>query len=73
MIADKELGGMQLYADKAWDSDFVKGYKVQGIPRFILIDPNGNVVNADAPRQTVHNKKSELLSSLFLYIINLYF
>ncbi len=50
MIAEKELGGIQLFSDKAWKSDFVTGYKIQGIPRFILIDPRGNVVNADAPR-----------------------
>ncbi len=50
MIAEKEMGGIQLFSDNAWKSDFVQGYKVQGIPRFILIDPAGNVVNADAPR-----------------------
>jgi thiol-disulfide isomerase/thioredoxin len=50
MIAEKEMGGIQLLADKAWRSDFVQGYKIMGIPRFILIDPNGNVVDANAPR-----------------------
>ena len=50
MIKEKELGGIQLMSDKAWKSDFVEGFNVRGIPRFILIDPKGNVVNADAPR-----------------------
>ena len=50
MVAEKELGGIQLFADKDWGSDFVKGYGIRGIPRFILIDTEGNVVNADAPR-----------------------
>lgn len=50
MINDKELGGTQLFADNAWKSDFVQNYKIDGIPRFILIDPKGNVVDADAPR-----------------------
>ncbi|GAA3655753.1 TlpA family protein disulfide reductase [Flavivirga jejuensis] len=50
MVTDKELGGIQLLADKNWQSDFVTGYGIKGIPRFILIDPVGNVVNADAPR-----------------------
>ncbi|WP_282136830.1 TlpA family protein disulfide reductase [Seonamhaeicola maritimus] len=50
MIAEKEMGGVQLLSDKAWKSDFVQGYKIMGIPRFILIDPNGNVVDANAPR-----------------------
>ncbi|MEW5676771.1 TlpA disulfide reductase family protein [Flavobacterium enshiense] len=50
MIKDKELGGVQLFADNDWNSKFVQDFKVTGIPRFILIDPNGKVVNADAPR-----------------------
>jgi len=50
MVEEKELGGIQLYADKDWKSDFVQGYKINGIPRFILIDPAGNIVSSDAPR-----------------------
>ena len=50
MIVDKELGGLQLFADNNWKSTFVKDYAITGIPRFILIDPEGKVVSADAPR-----------------------
>ena len=50
LIKDKELGGVQVFADKDWNSQFVKEYNITGIPRFILIDPNGNIVKADAPR-----------------------
>lgn len=49
-VTDKNLGGIQLLADKDWKSDFVQGYKINGIPRFILISPEGKIVNADAPR-----------------------
>lgn len=63
MVADKELGGVQLYSDNAWNSDFIKAYKVNGIPRFILIDPAGNVVTADAPRPS-SPKLTELLNGL---------
>lgn len=49
-VDDKQLGGVQLFADKDWNSDFVKGYQINGIPRFIIIGPDGNIVNADAPR-----------------------
>lgn len=63
MIAEKEMGGIQLFSDNAWKSDFVQGYKIQGIPRFILIDPNGNTVNADAPRPS-NPKLIELFTSL---------
>lgn len=50
MIKDKELGGLQLMADNDWTSQFVTDYAIVGIPRFILIDPNGNIVSADAQR-----------------------
>jgi len=50
MIKDKDLGGTQLLADNAWQSQFVQDYAIDGIPRFILIDPQGNIVSADAPR-----------------------
>jgi hypothetical protein len=49
-VNTKQLGGIQLLADKDWDSKFIKEYEIQGIPRFILIDPNGNIVNSNAPR-----------------------
>lgn len=50
MISEKELSGTQLLADNDWNSEFVKGYLINGIPRFILIDPNGNIVDSNAPR-----------------------
>ena len=60
MVADKQLGGIQLFADKSWNSKFVKDYVIQGIPRFILINPEGNIVTANAPRPS-----SEKLIKLF--------
>lgn len=50
MVADKELKGVQLFADNDWQSEFVKAYAIDGIPRFIVIDPQGNIVNPNAPR-----------------------
>lgn len=49
-VTDKNLGGIQLFADKNWESDFLVAYGIDSIPRFILIDPNGNVVDPDAAR-----------------------
>lgn len=49
-VTDKQLGGTQLFADKDWESEFVVNYGVTGIPRFILIDPKGNIVSSDASR-----------------------
>jgi thiol-disulfide isomerase/thioredoxin len=50
MVSEKQLGGIQLLADNNWKSKFVEDYAIMGIPRFILIDPQGNIVSADAPR-----------------------
>ena len=50
MIADKNMGGIQLFSDSSWYSDFIQAYQIKGIPRFILLDPDGNIVSPDAPR-----------------------
>lgn len=49
-VKEKELGGIQLFADKNWNSDFTKSYNINSIPRFILLDPKGNIINSDARR-----------------------
>ena len=48
MVADKELGGVQLWAD-GW-SKITKDYAIFGIPRFMLFDAEGNVISTNAPR-----------------------
>ncbi|MDV6167469.1 TlpA disulfide reductase family protein [Flavobacterium sp. DG1-102-2] len=50
MVTDKTLGGVQLFADKDWSSAFAQAYGVNSIPRFILIGPDGKVIDADAKR-----------------------
>ncbi|QYJ69258.1 TlpA family protein disulfide reductase [Flavobacterium litorale] len=49
-VKKEALGGIQLIADKDWSSTFVKYYNIRSIPRFILLDTEGNIVNTDAPR-----------------------
>lgn len=49
-VKEKQLGGTQLFADKNWASDFIRAFNINSIPRFILIDPKGVVVDADAAR-----------------------
>ncbi len=55
MVNQFQLKGIQVIADKAWMSDFVLAYQFGAIPRFILIDKQGYVVNADAPRPSNPN------------------
>lgn len=52
MIEEKELGGVQLLANNSSNSKFIKAYAIIGIPRFILLDPDGKIIDANAPRPT---------------------
>ncbi len=63
MVTEKELEGIQLYADNNWESQFVRDYGIDGIPRFIIIDPQGNVLKPDAPRPS-SPKTKELFNKL---------
>jgi thiol-disulfide isomerase/thioredoxin len=49
-VTEKGLEGIQLFADKNWESSFIAAFGINSIPRFILIDPNGIVIDADAKR-----------------------
>jgi thiol-disulfide isomerase/thioredoxin len=60
LIKDKELGGIQLFADNDWNSKFAKDYGITSIPRFILIDPNGKIINADASRPSAPELEIQL-------------
>ncbi|MDI5949829.1 TlpA family protein disulfide reductase [Flavobacterium yafengii] len=50
IVNTKQLGGIQLLADMDINSEFIKAYEIKEIPRFILIDPDGNIVNSNAPK-----------------------
>lgn len=50
MIDEKKLGGIQLLAGDDKTSNFIVGYKITTIPRFIILDPDGNIISGDAPR-----------------------
>lgn len=62
-VVEKQLGGIQLLAENEWESKIIKDYSVRGVPTFILIDPNGNIVSAYAPKPS-DPKLIELLNSL---------
>lgn len=63
MIEEKEMGGVQLFADNDWKSKFVQDYLIRGIPHFILIDPEGKIVKYSAPRPS-DKKLIELFDEL---------
>ena len=47
-VKSGELCGTQLYIGRG--SKFQADYRISGIPRFILLDPNGRIVNPDMTR-----------------------
>lgn len=63
MIGDKKLGGTQLLADRDWRSSICKDYMIEGIPRFILIDKEGKIIDKNAPRPSSPQIK-EILADL---------
>lgn len=55
------LGGTQLYIGKG--TKFQSDYRISGIPRFILLDPNGRIVNSDMSRPSSEDTE-QILNSL---------
>ena len=47
-VRERGLGGTQLFM--GGDDSFLRAVHCEGIPRFLLIDPEGNYVNADMTR-----------------------
>lgn len=49
-VKKEQLGGIQVMADNAMKSDFIQKFNINAIPRFILIDPKGKIISANAKR-----------------------
>lgn len=64
-IIDKEMGGVQLFAgDSHLNLDFTKNFLIKGLPRFIILDPEGKIVTANAPRPSDGEKLDEIFEEL---------
>ena len=50
MVSEKDIGGIQLYDSDGLNSEFMKAFSVSIIPRFMMIDPKGNIISGNAPR-----------------------
>jgi thiol-disulfide isomerase/thioredoxin len=63
MVTDKALGGTHLITEGGWECTFMKNYAIQGVPTYIIIDPDGNVVdpNAQWPRNGLEKQLKKLL------------
>jgi VCBS repeat-containing protein len=62
MVTKKQMKGIQLHAAKAWKSSICKDYMINGIPRFMLFDMEGKIINVNAPRPSGNIK--EVLNKL---------
>ncbi len=62
-VAEKKLGGTQIMAADDWKSEIVSSYNILGIPRFILINAEGKIISANAPRPS-HPELKDLLNTL---------
>ena len=58
MIKEKDMGGVQLFAS-GWNSQIGNDYAISatGIPRFMLFDKEGNVMDTNAPRPSSEDIK----------------
>jgi thiol-disulfide isomerase/thioredoxin len=59
-VKDNQLEGIQLMADLDFNSDFIKKFGVTSIPRFLLIGPEGEIIENDAKRPTDTELKKQL-------------
>ncbi|MBD0834518.1 TlpA family protein disulfide reductase [Aestuariibaculum suncheonense] len=49
-VKSEALGGVQIMADKAFESGITKNYEINAIPRFLLFDKEGKIISTDALR-----------------------
>jgi len=49
-VPEKELGGVQIIGENAWQSQLCKDYKIRGVPTFMFFDPEGKIVSSKMTR-----------------------
>ncbi len=63
-IVKQSMGGLQLHQSENFEETISKMYIVNSIPRFIIIDEAGNIVNTDAPRPSSGAEIRNILDTL---------
>jgi thiol-disulfide isomerase/thioredoxin len=63
MLKANNYEWIQIHAEKAWKSKIIKENGIRGIPRFMMIDKEGNIVDVNAP-QPSSDKIRPLIDSL---------
>ena len=63
-LVQEKLPGIQIFAGDEASEKLMKPYKINGIPRFILVDRNGNLISANAPRPSSPDIRTVLNDAL---------
>ena len=64
-IIDREMTGVQLFSGgEIADLEWAKKFLIKGLPKFILIDPDGNIVTSNAPAPSEGEKLIDLFDDL---------
>ena len=63
LVKENNLSGVHLFADNAWNSEFIKAYNINSIPRYLLLDIDGTIITSDAPRPS-NSELSQKIKSL---------
>lgn len=61
---DQEWKGVHLITGVGWGSEITEEYMIKGIPRYILVDRDGKIANASAPRPSSGEKIEDLIREL---------
>ncbi|MCH7408338.1 TlpA family protein disulfide reductase [Belliella sp. DSM 111904] len=63
MVKAKNMEGLQWFAKDAWKSELAQHFMVNAIPRFILLDKEGKIIDpsADRPSGKIRTKVDEYL------------
>ena len=69
MVKEKKLRGIHLYASPEIKELFKELYDLRSIPRYMLIDEKGNIINANLPMPSDKNLK-ELITEKLIVLTN---
>lgn len=62
-VKERDLSGPQFWVDEENNQKFSNAFNIQMIPRFVLIDEDGKIVDAKAPRPSETQKVRKLIDS----------
>ena len=64
-IVDREMTGIQLFSGKKQaELEWAQKFLIKGLPKFIIIDPDGNIVNPNAPPPSQGRKLIDIFDEL---------